>query len=73
MKFLLIVCAVMAGVWWLKQPRQNQSTGTARQTPAIPQAMVACAVCGLHVPQAEATAGRQGWYCGAEHRRRAEG
>jgi uncharacterized protein len=36
--------------------------------------MVACASCGLHLPEADALRGRDGrFYCSNEHRQRAGG
>ncbi|MFD2377036.1 PP0621 family protein [Ottowia pentelensis] len=37
------------------------------------QPMVACARCGVHVPQSSAVSGRAGLYCCEAHRREAEG
>ncbi|MDP1968565.1 MAG: PP0621 family protein, partial [Burkholderiaceae bacterium] len=44
-----------------------------RGTPALPEDMVSCPVCALHLPRAEAVAGEKGLYCSADHRRQAEG
>jgi uncharacterized protein len=42
--------------------------------PGVPQPMVGCAVCGLHLPQSDAVRGADGrFYCGQEHRQRAGG
>jgi uncharacterized protein len=43
----------------------------ARRADAV-QPMVACARCGVHVPQSSASPGA-GVYCGEAHRREAEG
>ena len=44
-----------------------------KATPGVPQEMVRCAVCGVHLPRADATEGTAGRvYCGAEHRRQGE-
>ena len=37
-------------------------------SPAIPQHMVRCPVCGVHLPHGDALVGRQGEYCSAAHR-----
>lgn len=50
-------------------PAQSR-TGTAEPEPLK---MLQCAQCGVHLPGAEAIAGRQGSYCSSEHRQRAEG
>lgn len=75
MKLLLVLAAVLLGVWLWRSgrsgaaPRADQSPPPP---PAAPQDMVACALCGLHVPRSEAVAGRQGLYCCTDHQQRAE-
>ena len=34
--------------------------------------MIACAQCGMHLPEHEAVTGRRGLYCCHEHRRQCE-
>ncbi len=75
MKFLLLLVVALAVVWaWRSnRPIRDQSEAT-RQPPAPPQPqdMARCAYCGVHVPKADAVAGRDGLYCGTEHQQRAE-
>ncbi len=71
---LLAVLAVVYVVWRngrrLEQRREPPRAGSA----ALPQDMVRCPVCAVHLPRAEASAGSQGQlYCSHEHRVRAEG
>ena len=79
MKALIILLAVLAGVWlWRNGRRKNLaarpgSDGAPPSPPAIPQTMVRCPVCGVHLPHADALAGRQGEYCSVAHRQQAEG
>lgn len=83
MKFLVLLLVLMiAYAVWRSGRRagaDGEPTSTAHQRPprgatdVAPQDMVRCAVCALHLPRAEALAGRQGVYCGAEHLRQAEG
>ncbi|WP_413893051.1 PP0621 family protein [Candidatus Skiveiella danica] len=79
MKALIILLAILAGVWLWRSGRQKSLGGRANPPPEPPASgreaasMVACAVCGVHVPPSEAVAGRQGSYCSAAHRRQAEG
>jgi uncharacterized protein len=73
MRAFLLLVLVLIVVWLWRSSRSGSSNG--RKTPPgqpQPQAMVACALCGVHLPQADALAGRQGLYCSAEHRQRAE-
>lgn len=75
MKYLLVlVVIVMAvGIWRNKRRDEvaERKTAGTRPAPALkqPQNMVACAHCGLHLPQADAvTDGENQYYCSAEHR-----
>ncbi|MFT3779503.1 MAG: PP0621 family protein [Ottowia sp.] len=72
MKLLVLLLAVLAGVWLWQRGRRAR--GQARQGGAAATlAMVRCARCGTHVPGNEVVAGRQGSYCCAAHRRESEG
>jgi uncharacterized protein len=84
MKYLLILGLTVAVIWlWQSkrrssladkaktQPPQPQTTRRSRQLPATE--IVACDVCGVHLPQAEALIGGGGVYCSDAHRRQAEG
>ena len=74
MKFqLLLAVLVVAYVLW-----RNARIETRRDAPrpppppALPQEMVACEVCGLHLPRTDALPGPDGrYYCSQEHRLRA--
>ena len=74
MKFFLFVVAVLIGVWLWRSGRQKDVA--SKKPPAPPAAlqdMVSCALCGLHLPQAESVSGRAGLlYCCKDHRQRAE-
>jgi uncharacterized protein len=73
MKFLLFLVVVLIGLWFWKQ-RQKKPAKPKAPPPSDPQViMLQCAVCGVHVPDTDATAGQRGAYCSAEHRRQAEG
>ena len=78
MKYLLIFGLALLGLWFLRNKLQGGSTNKttpkppapARQ-PQLPTEMVACAVCHVHLPRAEALAGPNGLYCSAAHRQQA--
>ncbi len=78
MKALIILLAVLAGVWLWRQGRRKDLAERRRPdegqpaAPAIPQKMVRCPVCGVHLPLGDAQVGRQGEYCSAAHRQQAE-
>ncbi|ART47319.1 PP0621 family protein [Acidovorax carolinensis] len=66
---LLVVLAVAVGIWRSRRPTVSGAAKTAPRTPALPQDMVACDHCGVHVPRVEALMLGQRAYCCAEHRR----
>jgi uncharacterized protein len=78
-KALIILLAILAGVWLWRSGRQKNledrrrppagPTSSGRGTPS----MVVCAVCGVHLPPTDAVNGRQGTYCSAAHHHQAEG
>lgn len=77
MKYLLVVGLVF-GVFWLwrhnRQAERDEKETAARQSPARklpPVAIVACAVCGVHLPKTEALTGPNAHYCCDAHRRQA--
>jgi uncharacterized protein len=75
MKFLVLFAVLyIAYLVW----RHNRIADQRRDAPptarGAPQQMVACASCGLHLPEADALRGRDGrFYCSNEHRQRAGG
>ena len=64
---LLVVLVVAFGIW---RSRRALETSEKKPSPlALPQDMLACAHCGIHIPQAEALMLGTQAYCCAEHRR----
>ncbi len=74
--FLLILLAVVAFMLGFKRARPPERPGAPAKPvppePTQPQDIVACAQCGLHLPQVEALPGRGGLFCSAAHRARFE-
>lgn len=68
---LLVVLAIAIGIWRSRRaPDANTSKQPATPSPmALPQNMLACAHCGVHIPQADALMAGDHAYCCAEHRR----
>jgi uncharacterized protein len=74
MKFLILLAVIGVVLWLLKGRSRVQgpdSTGAPKPGPKPREAtpMLACAHCGVHLPQTDAvldTAGRP--YCGQAHR-----
>jgi uncharacterized protein len=68
-KFLLLVLALVA-VWLLAKGFRRKDA--AKDAPeAAPEQMVNCSHCGLYLPQREAIAEGDRFFCCAEHRRQA--
>lgn len=74
MKLLILLLAILAGVWlWQRGRRLERTRDETRRDDAQTLPMVRCARCGMHVPGNEVVSGRQGSYCSAQHRRESEG
>lgn len=71
MKYLLLAALlVVAYLLWRNARVRDAAPPAGRPQPGVPQEMVSCPVCGLHLPRGEAVAGTDGrLYCSAEHRR----
>jgi uncharacterized protein len=74
MKYLVLILIVFAGIWWIRQQRRPPQDSTQKNTSTPPPVvMVPCTHCGTHVPESDATRGKEGWYCSASHRASHEG
>lgn len=72
MKFLLLllVVLVVVGVMAARGRRREPPPDTRRQPGTGGAPMIACAHCGVHLPQQDALQDDRGRsYCGEEHRR----
>jgi uncharacterized protein len=78
MKFVLFLVLIVVVVWMLRgalrrrvdPPSAEKPAGkSAAQSAELPEDMVACAQCGVHLPRSEALPGRGGLFCGDAHRR----
>jgi uncharacterized protein len=69
MKYLLLFAVVLGVLWWARSrsPRAKPPPSAPRPSVSEPQAMVACAECGLNLPRSEAVVGSNGLYCSAAH------
>ena len=74
MKYLVLLAVLVIAYMVWRNNRIERRDGAAPGTrgPAResgPQEMIACAVCGLHLPRADAVTGSNGiLYCSQEHR-----
>ncbi|MDP3226835.1 MAG: PP0621 family protein [Acidovorax sp.] len=66
---LLVVLVVAVGIWRSRRAPDASSDKSTSAPLALPQDMLACAHCGIHIPQAEALMLGNHAYCSAEHRR----
>ncbi|HEX5806806.1 MAG TPA: PP0621 family protein [Macromonas sp.] len=78
MKYLLVLLVVGGAIWLWRHNRLEERSRTSPKKYNSPAqtsttAMVVCRHCGIHLPQAEAIQGIQGYYCDPEHRRTIEG
>jgi uncharacterized protein len=75
-KFIVLLVVVFLIVWLVRGGRPGRSAPPVNAdkpdnpavTPAMPDTIVACAHCGLHLPKADALPGRGGVFCGEAHR-----
>ena len=77
MKALIVLLAVLAGIWiWRSSrrlpPERKQPGGNQGRAKAAIDDMVSCPVCGVHLPRADAVQGKRALYCSQDHRHQAE-
>jgi uncharacterized protein len=75
MKFLIVLLVILFGVWLWRSRRVPPPSTPKPPKDTKPQGaaeMVRCAVCGLHLPQADAQITPRGVYCSVEHRQQIE-
>ncbi len=73
MKYLLlfVLFMVLAFQWrQSRKPKVQQARTKAQAAGAVN--MVACAQCGVHLPEADAIQGARGLYCSTAHRQAQE-
>lgn len=77
MKFALFLILIVVVVWMLRgalrrrvdPPSAAKPGANPAATPVgLPEDMVACTQCGVHLPRSEALPGRGGLFCGEAHR-----
>jgi uncharacterized protein len=68
MKIFLFLLAVFVLLWLLRGAIARRPGVANKAKAKSPQAMIACAHCGVHLPRDEALPGRGGVFCGDAHR-----
>jgi uncharacterized protein len=74
MKYLLVLFVVAIGLWLVNKRLRGPARREPRPTappggPKLPDAMLACAHCGLHLPATDALRDGDKAYCSDAHRR----
>lgn len=72
MKYLLWLI-VIGVLWWVWKKRQTTSSASSEQPPqpAAVERMVRCAHCAVYLPQSDALAAGDQYFCNAAHRQAA--
>lgn len=75
LKYLLLL-AIAWAIWWAwkkgkEAERQVDDAETKRQKPVLPERMVTCAYCGVHLPESDALPADGRHYCHEAHRKAA--
>lgn len=70
MKYLVLFLVFLAIGWYWRSERSGEvSNGRRRKTrEPIPQDIVPCQHCGVHLPRQDAIVGSRGLYCSQAHR-----
>lgn len=64
-----VLLAVAIYLLWRSLQRRDGTSRASERDERLPQAMVSCATCGLHVPRQEALMLGDRYFCCEEHRR----
>jgi len=67
--FFLLLAIAAYMVWRFVQKRGRDRGAGGQQQQQVPQAMVSCATCGLHLPRQDALPLGDRYFCCEEHRR----
>jgi uncharacterized protein len=76
MKLLLLLLLFLLLIYLWRQQRGKTMPAPARKNTGSGAArapMLACAVCGVHLPPEDAIRGHKGDYCSTAHRQQREG
>lgn len=67
-KLILIIAGVLFALWLLRRIQTSHKRGPA-PPPAVPEDMVRCAQCGVHLPRSESHEASGQYFCSEEHLR----
>jgi uncharacterized protein len=69
MKFLIVIAVVVLVGWLILRGREKKVDAPRASAPvALPQAMVQCEHCGVHLPRGDALLDTRGAFCSDAHR-----
>jgi uncharacterized protein len=70
MKFLVLIAVIVAVLWVTRALRKPHVPPAPRKPDeaGVPEEMVSCQQCGVHLPRSEALPGRGGVFCSEAHR-----
>jgi uncharacterized protein len=68
MKFLIVVLVVALVLWLLSRGKADKPAKRGAAGKVLPEAMVECRHCGIHLPRAEALQDERGAFCTEAHR-----
>jgi uncharacterized protein len=66
---LLLIVLVFVLAWWILKSYRKSITREEPPPAAVPEDMVRCAHCGVHLPRSESHAGSGQFFCSEEHLR----
>ncbi|HLW05179.1 MAG TPA: PP0621 family protein [Azoarcus sp.] len=70
MRVLLILILLVIVYWWARRALdERRRRNKPMRRPVKGERMLACAHCGLHVPESEALKAEGRFYCSEQHRR----
>lgn len=78
MRNILIFILLLIVIWWVRRALQRPPRGTGSpgslgagrgSTSDNPEHMLACAHCGVHVPESEGVHDGNAFFCSEDHRR----
>ena len=72
-RLVVLVLLVVLAVWLIRRSLHgSRKNDPVQRQGSIPQDLVSCARCGMHLPRAEAREAAGRLYCGDEHARLGE-
>ena len=66
---LLLIVLIFAGAWWILKKYRASLTRQEPPPAGVPEDMVRCAHCGVHLPRSESHFDSGKFFCSEEHQR----